>query len=102
MEDEDSPSNCEDRPVSPEAAEAAAASSLAASSSESGKIFGLDGTASSRKSGSSSATSNSDESTDSDRGGYVEIMLSDTDAKNHAADIKEDEIGEGSDAAAVE
>jgi hypothetical protein len=42
MEGEGSPSNREDRPASPEVAEAAAASSSAASSSESGKISGLD------------------------------------------------------------
>jgi hypothetical protein len=96
MEDEGSPSNREDRPPSREAAEVAAASSSAASSSESGKNSGLDGTASSRESGSFSSTSNSDESTDSDSGGYVEIMLSDTYAKNHAADIEEGDIGEGS------
>jgi hypothetical protein len=101
MEGEGSPSNREDRPASPKVAEAAAASSSAASSLESSKISGLDGSASSSESGSSSSTSSSDENNHSGSGGYVEIMLSDTDAKNRAADVEEGEIGEGSDAAAV-
>jgi hypothetical protein len=62
----------------------------------------LDWFAGSRKSGSTSSTSNSNESNDSGSGGYVEITLSDTDAKNCVADVDEGEIGEGSDAAAAE
>jgi hypothetical protein len=69
MEGEGYPSNREDRPASPEVAEAVVASSSAASGSESGKISGLDWSASSRGSGSISSTSNSDESNDSDSGG---------------------------------
>jgi hypothetical protein len=97
MEDEGSPSNREVQAASPEAAEAVAASSSSSSSLESGKIFGLDWSASSHKSGSSSSTSSSYESNDSGSGGYVEIMLSDTDAKKHAANVEEGEIGEESD-----
>jgi hypothetical protein len=93
MEGEGSPSNREDRPASPEVALAAAASSSTASSSESGKISSLDWSASSRESSSTSSTSNSDESSDSDRGGYVEIMLSDTNTKHRDADVEEGEIG---------
>jgi hypothetical protein len=102
MEGEGSPSNREDHPTPPEVTEVAAASSLAASISESGKISGLDWSASSRESGSTSSTSSSDESNDSGSGGYVEIMLSDTDAKNRPADVEEGEIGEGSDATVAE
>jgi hypothetical protein len=64
MKGEGSPSNREDRPVSPEVAETAVASSSAASNLESGKISGLDWSASSRESSSTSSTSNSDESCD--------------------------------------
>jgi hypothetical protein len=102
MEGEGSPSNREDQLAPPEAAEAAAASSSAASSSESGKISGLDWSASSRESCSTSSTPSSDESSDSDGRGYVEIMLSDTDRKHRDADVEEGEIGEGSGAAAAE
>jgi hypothetical protein len=102
MEGEGSPSNREDQATPPEAAEAAAASSSASSSSETGRISGLDCSASSRESGNTSSTSSSDESNDSGSGGYVEIMLSDTDAEKHVADVEEGEIGEESDAAAVE
>jgi hypothetical protein len=49
MEGEGSPSNREDRPVSPEVAETAAASSSASSSSESSMISGLDGSVSSQR-----------------------------------------------------
>jgi hypothetical protein len=100
MEGEGSPSNREDRPASPEVAEAAATSSSVVSSSESGN--GLDWSSSSRESGSTSSTYSRDESNDSGSGGYVKIMLSDTDAKNRVANMEEDEIGEGSDATAVE
>jgi hypothetical protein len=100
-EGEGSPSNHEDRPASPEAAEVAVASSSTSSNSESSKISVLDGSASSREIGSSKFTSNSDESSDSDSGGDVEIMLSDTDAKKCTVDIEESEIGEGIDAVAT-
>jgi hypothetical protein len=102
MEGEGSPSNREDQATPPEAAEATATSSSAASISESGKISGLDWSASSRESDNTSSTSSSDESNDSGSRGYVEIMLSDTDAKKRAADVEEGEIGEESDAAAAE
>jgi hypothetical protein len=82
-------------------ADAAAASTSSSSHSESGKISDLDGSASSRKSGNSISTSNSDASSDSNSRGDVEIMLSDTDAKKHTADIEEGEISEGSGAAAA-
>jgi hypothetical protein len=101
MEGEGSPSNHEDRLASPEVAEAATASSLVASSSEYGKIFGLDWSASSRESSSSSSTSSSDENNDSGSGGYVDIMLSDTDVEKRATDMEEGEIKEGSEAAAA-
>jgi hypothetical protein len=93
MEGEGSPSNQEEQPASPEVVEAAATSSSAASSLESAKISGLDWFASSRESGSTLFTSNSNERNDSGSGGYVEIMLRDTDAKNRAADMEEGEIG---------
>jgi hypothetical protein len=101
MEGEGSPSNHEDRPASPEAAKAAAVSSSVASSSESGKISSLDWSASPRRSGNTSSTSNSDESNDSDSEGFVQIMLSDTDAKKQATDVEEGVVGEGSGAAAT-
>jgi hypothetical protein len=102
IEGEGSPSNHEDRPASPEATEAAAASSSSSSSLESGKISDLDGTASSRESGSSTSSLNSDASSDSDSEGDVEIMLSDTDAKKRATDIEEGDIGEGNGVTAAE
>jgi hypothetical protein len=52
--------------------------------------------------GSTSSTSSSDESNDSGSGGYVEIMLSNTDAKKCAVDVEEGEIGEESDVAGAE
>jgi hypothetical protein len=73
--------------------------SSSSSSSEYGKISGLDWSASSRESGITLSTSSSDESNDSGSGGYVEIMLSDIDAKKCAADLEEGKIGEESDAA---
>jgi hypothetical protein len=102
MEGEGSPSNREDQPAPPVVTKAAATSSSAASSSESSKISGLDWSASSRESGSNSSTSSSDESSDLDGGGYVKIMLSDTDTNRHDADVEEGEIGEGSGTAAAE
>jgi hypothetical protein len=101
MEGEGSPSNREDRLTSPKVAESATASSSSSFSSESGKISGLDGFASSRESGSSTSSLNSYASSDSDSGGDVEIILSDTDAKKHAAEVEEGEIGKGSGAAAT-
>jgi hypothetical protein len=101
MEGQGSPSNQEEHPASPVVADAAATSSSLSSSSESGKISGLDGSASSRESGSSTSTSNSDASSDSDSGGDVEIVLSNTDAKKRVADIEEGEIDEGTGAAAA-
>jgi hypothetical protein len=99
MEDEGSPSNREVQAAPLEAAEAVAGSSSSSSSSESGKISGLDWSASSRESVSTSSSSSSDESNDSGSGGYVEIMLSDTDVKTRATDEEEGEIGEESEAA---
>jgi hypothetical protein len=61
----------------------------------------LDGSVSSRESGSSSSTSNNDESSDSDSGGDVEITLSDTDAKKTSASIEEGEIARGSGTATI-
>jgi hypothetical protein len=69
---------------------------------ESGKISGLDGSVSSRESGSSSSTSNSDESNDSDSGGDVEIMLSNTNIKKPDAGVEEGEIAEESGTATAE
>jgi hypothetical protein len=97
MEDEGS-SNREVQAPPPEAAEAAAASSSSSSSSESGKIFVLDWSANSRESGSTSSSSSRDESNDSGSGGYLEIMLSDTNVKKCAANVEDGEIGEESDA----
>jgi hypothetical protein len=77
MEDEGSSSNRGKQEVPPEATEANATSSTSSSSSESGKIFGLDWSASSRESASTSSTSSSDENSSSGGGSYVEIMLSD-------------------------
>jgi hypothetical protein len=102
MESEGSPSNREAQAAPLEVAEAIAASASSSSSSESGKISGLDWSASSCESGSTSSTSSSDESNDSGSGGYVEIMLSDTYAKNRVVDVEEGEIGEESDALGVE
>jgi hypothetical protein len=93
MEDEGSSSNRGEQAAPPEATEAIATSSTSSSSLESGKIFGLDWSASSRKSGSTSSTSSSDESKSLGRGSYVEIMLSDTDAGKRDADVEEGEIG---------
>jgi hypothetical protein len=98
MEDEGSSSNCGEQAAPPEATEAIATSSTSSSSSESGKISGLDWSASSRESGSTSSTSSSDEIKSSSGGSYVEIMLSDTDAGKHDADVEEGEIGEDADA----
>jgi hypothetical protein len=95
MEGEGSPSNHEDQLAAPKAMEAAAESSSASSSSESGKISGLDGTASSHESGSSSSTSTSDEHSDFDSGGDVEIMLSDTDAKNMLLVLRRERLVNG-------
>jgi hypothetical protein len=53
MEGDGSPSNQEEHPASPVVADVAAASSSSSSSSEFGKISGLDGSASSRESSSS-------------------------------------------------
>jgi hypothetical protein len=100
LEGDGSPSNQEEHLSSPLAAAAASASS--SSNAESGKISGLDGSASSHESGSSISSSNSDASSDSDSGDDVEIMLSDTDAKKCAIDVEEGEIGEGSRAVAAE
>jgi hypothetical protein len=102
MEGKGSSSNREDRLASLEVVEAVAASSSAASSSKSGKISGLDWSASSRESDSSLSTSSSDENNDSGSGGYVDIMLSDTDVEKRAADVEEGEIGEGSEEATAE
>jgi hypothetical protein len=102
MEDEGLPSNREAQTALLEDAEAAAASASSSSSSESGKISGLDWSASSHESGSTSSTSSSDESNDSGSGGYVEIMLSDTDAEKRGADVEEGMIGEESETAAGE
>jgi hypothetical protein len=102
MEGEGLPLNLEVQAAPLEAAEATIASSSSSSSSESGKISSLDWSTSSRESGITSFTSSSDESNDSISGGYVEIMLSDKDAKKRAADVEEGEIGEESDAAGAE
>lgn len=102
IEDEGSPSNCKDRAASSEVVEAVATSSSLSSSSESGKISSLDGSVSSRESCSSSSTSSSDENSDSNSGGDVETMLSNRDAKKIDADVEEDEVAEGSGAAAIE
>jgi hypothetical protein len=102
MEGEGSPSNQKDRPASPLTADGTAASSSSSSSLESGNIFGLAGSASSRESGNSMSTLNSDTSSDSDSGGDVEIMLSDTNSKKRDAGVEEGEIGEGSGATAAE
>jgi hypothetical protein len=69
---------------------------------ESGKIFGLDWSASSRESDNTSSTSISDESNGSSSGGYVDIMLSNTDAEKRGADVEEGEIGEESETATGE
>jgi hypothetical protein len=55
----------------------------------------LDWSASSLESGSTSSTSNSNESNDSGSGGYVEITLSDTDAKNPAVDVEKARLEKG-------
>lgn len=101
MEGDGSPSNQEDRPASPHAADAIAASSSSSSSSEFGKISGLDGSASSRENSISSSTSNSDESSDPDSEDDVQIMLSDTYAKKIEAGAEEGEIAEGSGTAVI-
>jgi hypothetical protein len=99
MEDEGSSSN-RGKQAAPEATEAIATSSTSSSSSESGKISGLDWSAISRESGSTSSTSSSNENSSSGGGSYVEIMLSDTDAGKRAViDVEEGEIGEEADAA---
>jgi hypothetical protein len=102
MEDEGSSSNREEQAAPPGATEAIATSSTSTSSSESGKIFGLDWSAISRESGSTSSTSSSDESKSSSNGSYVEIMLSNTDVEKRGADMEEGEIGEEGEAAAEE
>jgi hypothetical protein len=102
MEGEELPSNREAQAAPLEVAEAAAASTSSSSSSKSGKISGLDWSTSSRESGSTPSTSSSDESNDSGTGGYVEIMLSNTDAEKRAINMEEGEIGEESDAAGAE
>jgi hypothetical protein len=102
MEDEGSSSNRGKQATPPEAMEAIATSSTSSSSSESGKISGLDWSASSRESGSTSSTSSSDENNSSGGGSYVEIMLSDTDAGKRDADVEEGEIGKDADAAVEE
>jgi hypothetical protein len=96
MEGEGSPSNREEQAVPLEAAEAAATSSSASSSSESGKISGLDWSASSRESGSTLSTSSSNETNGSGSGGYVDIMLRGTYVEKRGADVEEGEIGEES------
>jgi hypothetical protein len=102
MEDEGSSSNRGKQAAPPKAMEAIATSSTSSSSSESGKISGLDWSASSRESGSTSSTSSSDENSNSGGGSYVEIMLSDTDAGKRDADVEEGEIGEDADASVEE
>jgi hypothetical protein len=98
MEDEGTSSN-RGKQIAPEVAEAAATSTTSTSSSESGKICGLDWSASSRESGSTSSSSSSDENSGSD-GSYVEIMPSDTDVgKRVLVDVEEGEIGVETDAA---
>jgi hypothetical protein len=101
MEDEGSSSN-RGKQTAPEVTEAAVTSSTSTSSSESGKISGLDWSASSRESGSTSSSSSSDENSSSG-GSYVEIMPSDTDAgKRVLVDVEEGEIGVEIDAAVEE
>jgi hypothetical protein len=102
MQGEGSPSNREEQASLLEVAEAVVTSSSASSSLKSGKISGLDWSASSRKSGSTSSTSSSDESNGSGSGGYVDIMLSDTDVEKRGADVEEGEIGEESETATWE
>jgi hypothetical protein len=102
MEGDGSPSNLEERPASPPNADAVAASSSSSSNLESGNISSLDGSASSRESDIFSSTSNSNECSDPDSGGDVEIILSDTNAKKNEADTEEGEIAGGSGTAAVE
>jgi hypothetical protein len=97
MEDEGSFSNRGKQEMPPEATEVNVTSSTLSSSTESGKISGLDWSASSRESGSTSSTSSSDENSSSGDGSYVEIMLSDTDGGKRDADV-EGEIGEDADA----
>jgi hypothetical protein len=101
MEDEGSSSN-RGKQAAPEVTEAAATSSTSTSSSESGKISGLDWSASSRESGSTSSSSSSDENSGSG-GSYVEIMPSDTDVgKRVLVDVEEGEIGVETDVAVEE
>jgi hypothetical protein len=102
MEDEGSSSNRGEQAAPPEATEAIATSSTSSFISESGKISGLDWSASSRESGSTLSTSSSEESKSLGGGSYVEIMLSDTDAGKRDADVEEGEIGEDADAAIEE
>jgi hypothetical protein len=102
MEGEGSPLNREEQASLLEVAEAAVTSSSASSSLKSGKISGLDWSTSSRKSGSTSSTSSSDESNGSGSGGYVDIMLSDTDVEKRGADVEEGEIGKESETAVGE
>jgi hypothetical protein len=102
MEDEGPSSNRGEQVALPEATEAIATSSTSSSSSESGKISGLDWSASSRESGSTSSTSSSDESKNSGGGSYVKLMLSVTDAGKRDADMEEGEIGKDADAAIEE
>jgi hypothetical protein len=102
MEDEGSSSNRGKQEAPPEATEANATSSTSSSSSESGKISGLDWSASSRESGSTSSISSSDENSSSGGGSYVEIILSNTDVGKRDADVEEGEIGEDADAAVEE
>jgi hypothetical protein len=71
IEDEGSSSNRGKQAVPLEATEAIATSSTLSSSSESGKISGLDWSASSRESGSTLSTSSSNESSSSGGGSYV-------------------------------
>jgi hypothetical protein len=102
MEGEGSSSNCEEQAALLGAAEAVATSSSSTSNSESGKIYGLDWSASSRERGNTSSTSSSDKSKGLGYGSYVEIMFSNTDVEKHGADVEEGEIGEEGDATVVE
>jgi hypothetical protein len=102
MEEEGSSLNHGKQEMLPEATEVNATSSTSSSSSESGKISGLDWSASSHESGSTSSTSSSDENNSSGGGSYVEIMLSDIDAGKRDADVEEGDIGEDVDAAVEE
>jgi hypothetical protein len=102
MESDGSPSNREEQAGPLEAAETAATSSSASSGTKSGKISVLDWSASSRESDNTASTFSSDENNDSGSGGYVDIMLSDTNVEKRTADEEEGEIGEGSEAAAAE